>query len=84
MQVSAAFALVATTTDCAAVFGILKAAGVCGQHEGRYQTHSWNWKMGGKAGYDTHCTVGVVTSFLPKRKFEEHAFQRTETQTTDN
>ena len=26
---------------------------------------------GRKADYDTHCTVGVVISFLPKRKFEE-------------
>ena len=25
---------------------------------------------GRKADYDTHCTVGVVTSFLPKRKFQ--------------
>ena len=33
---------------------------------------------GRKADYDTHCTVGVVISFLPKRKFEELAFQLTE------
>ena len=27
---------------------------------------------GRKADYDTHCTVGVVISFLPKRNFQKH------------
>ena len=30
---------------------------------------------GRKADYDTHCTVGVVTSFLPKRKLEESHYR---------
>ena len=59
---------------------MLKAAGVFGQHEGRYHTFL-ELEDGRKADYDTHCTVGVVTSFLPKRNFEEHAFQGREAQT---
>ena len=32
---------------------------------------------GRKADYETHCTVGLVISFLPKRNFQKHALEHT-------